>query len=237
MKEKGVFFNPFRMLSPKLEKEAVKLEKLHEEQVSESASLEEGVLIVISKLIEMTRLLGKSLVTDSVEQMDVCDKLAGEVHRQEKILTKGMGSFRAEADVYKSVIRFPYRLERVGDLLESVLRCARAKQRDGVHFSEKAQGEVTQLFTALAELMINLRDGVRTPNKLLLEAIIAQGNKIGLMAEEFKVAHWERLEAGFCSVDASSLYRDILDSVKWANEYLGKIAGDLLELGQRRAQE
>jgi hypothetical protein len=50
------------------------------------------------------------------------------------------------------------------------------------------------------------------------------------MFEEFKLAHWERIEAGFCAVEASSVYRDILDSVKSVNEYLVKMTETLQEL-------
>jgi len=87
-----------------------------------------------------------------------------------------------------------------------------------------------QLFTKLLEMMSNLRDAIRTPNKLILRAIIEDTKEINEMLENFKMAHWVRLEAGFCAVEASSLYRDILDSAKSANEYVCKICETLLEV-------
>ena len=57
MKDKRVFFNPIRMISPKLDAETLKLENFHEHPVSENLTLEEGLLVMLSKLIEMSRLV------------------------------------------------------------------------------------------------------------------------------------------------------------------------------------
>ncbi|MBI5249449.1 MAG: hypothetical protein HY912_08135, partial [Desulfomonile tiedjei] len=53
MKDKRIFFNPLRMMSPKLDSEAEKLEDLHKTPVSEAFTLEEGLVVMLSKLIEM----------------------------------------------------------------------------------------------------------------------------------------------------------------------------------------
>jgi len=231
MKEKAIFANPFRMLSPKLNREAVTLEKLYEKQVSESVDLEEGLLITISKLIEIVQLLEKAFATGNKTQMDRCEALAAEVHRQEQILTGGIIASGAKGPILKGVLRFPYRMERIGDMMESILNCCRLKAQRGIPFSDKAHWELEQIFTNMREMMVNLRDTFMTPNRVLLEAIVSQGKKVGEMIEEFKIAHWERLEAGFCHIAASSLYRDILDSCKTTNEYLAKMSETLLELG------
>jgi Na+/phosphate symporter len=233
MKHKEVFFNPFRMLSPRLDAEAVRIEELYEKPVSESVSLEEGLLIMISKLIEMTRELSKCVLTEATHQMDRCEELASEVHEQEKILTRGLVSSDVEQDLLKGIIRFPFRLERIGDMLESILKCCRIKAEKRVPFSDKAYAELEQLFSVLLDMMINMRDALRTPNKVLLETILAEGKHLSGLLDEFKMAHWERLEAGFCAPEASSVYRDILDSIKWSNEYLERMCATLLELGDR----
>ena len=61
MKNHGTLFNPFRMLSPRLDAEILNIEKLHEKPVSDSISVQEGLLTMISKLMEMTRLLSKAV--------------------------------------------------------------------------------------------------------------------------------------------------------------------------------
>ena len=114
MKEKSYFFNPFRMLSPKLDAQAIKLEELHQKPVCQDVALEEGLLIMVSKLIEMARLLSKSVVSGSTSQMDRCEALAKEVDEQENLLTQCLVYGNVDKELLKGVIRFPYRLERIG---------------------------------------------------------------------------------------------------------------------------
>jgi len=70
MKDEHPFYNPFRMLSPKLDHEALKIEKLHTEPLRESISLQEGLLIMVSKLMEICGLLSKAIVSGSHAQMN-----------------------------------------------------------------------------------------------------------------------------------------------------------------------
>ncbi|MEW6112017.1 MAG: hypothetical protein AB1664_07795 [Thermodesulfobacteriota bacterium] len=237
MKEKGIFANPFRMMSPRLDTEVTRLEDYYKKPYAESVSLEEGLLIMISKEIELTRILSKCVVTCPEAQAQQCQALAEEVRRQEKVLTKDLVSSKVRGELLKGVIRFPYRLERIGDLLEGILRCCRTKTRDHIPFSEKAHAELDQLFAVLLDMMANLRDAFRTPNKILLEHILSQGDKLRQMVEDFKITHWDRLEGGYCAVEASPVYRDILDSFRLINEYLEKMAKTLLDLGDRVGAE
>lgn len=237
MKDKHLFYNPFRMLSPKFDHEVEHIEELHEQPVSEQISLQEGMLVMSSKLIEMCRLLSKCVVTGSTAQMDKCDSLARDVHQQEKILTRNLITSEVKGRLLQGLIRFPYRLERIGDMFESILNCCRIKAAQGIPFSDRAFSEMDQFFTILLEMMNNLRDAIRTPNKLILEGIIADGKRLNGLLEDFKLAHWERLEAGFCAVEASSMYRDILDSAKSINEYLTKMAETLANLGAEASTE
>ena len=230
MKEEHLFYNPFRLLSPRLDHEIEHIEELHRRPVSEEISLEEGLLVMAGKLVEMCRLLSKCVVTGSTTQMHSCEALAKDIHTQEKILTRDLVDSNAKGELMKGLIRFPYRFERIGDMFESILNCCRIKAKKGIPFSDKAYGEMDQLFNELHEMLNHLRNAIRTPNRMILEAIIADGKKLNEMFEDFKLAHWKRMEAGFCAVEASSLYRDILDSVKSANEYLVKMSKTLLEL-------
>lgn len=235
MKEKSLFFNPFRLLSPKLDHEVTRLDDLHQKVVSESLSVEEALLITLSKIIEMTRCLSKSMVTASTIQMDQCAALGKEVHEQERRITGDLVSAGLKAEVLRGFIRFPFRLERTGDMLESILNCCRIKAREGIPFSDKAEAELDQLFKVLLDMMINLRDAFRTPNMVLLEAIISEGRQLSDLLDKSRLAHWERMERGFCAVQASTLYLDILDSIKSINEYLQKMTRTLIDLGTRFA--
>jgi Na+/phosphate symporter len=231
MKDTSIFVNPFRILSPKLDQEALRLEELHTRPVSDSVTLEEGLMIMISKLIEMARCISKAAVSESRSQTDLCVIMAGDVHQQEKILTAALVEGGIRKDLLKGLIRLPYRLERIGDMLESILNCCTIKSAKAIPFTDKAHAELEEIFDLFLDMLNNLRDALRTPNKIILEAVLSQGNRLSTLIEEAKLAHWERLEAGFCHVEASSLYRDILDSTKSAKDNVEKMCKSLLELG------
>ncbi len=230
MKDKGVFFNPFRMLSPKLDSEALRIERLHEEPVSESVTLEKGLLMMISKIIEATRILSKLAAICPDEEAATCEALLNEVRQQEKMLTMRMVGAEMEPGLRKSLIRFPFRMERIGDALSRILNCFRVKTRDGIPFTDVAFKECDEMFRTMADTMTNLRDAIVTPNKVLLDHIMSQGKNLVQMVEDFKLDHWERLEAGFCAPQASTMYRDILDSIKTADDYLVKMSAAMLEM-------
>ena len=231
MKDKALFFDPFRIISPGLNAEALRLEDLHSRPVSEPISLQEGLLVMSSKIIEMIRLLSKCVVSGSQKQMDACESLAKEVHEQEKVLTTDLVSSKLRPDLLKGLIRFPYRMERIGDILERISNCCQIKALYGLSFTDMAHAELDQLFAFLLEMMINLRDVVVAPNKVLLEHITSQSKKLGQMLLDFRLAHWERLEGGFCSPHASTVYLRMLDAMTAINESLNKMCATLLELG------
>ncbi len=232
MKDQRVFVSPFRMMSPKLDSEADRFKELREAQVSESYTPEEGFLIMISKLVEMSRILSKSFASPDQERLSQCDRLAEEVHKWEGVITKDLMAAQSTigSNVFKLVVRFPVRLERIGDMFHNILTCARIKAREGVPFSDKALAELTAIFAILLEMLTNVRDALVIRNKVLLHHIGAERKNMAQMLLDARFAHWERLEAGFCSPNASPIYLDILDSLTATNEYLGKICESLVEM-------
>jgi Na+/phosphate symporter len=241
MKNKEVFFNPFRLISPKLDAEASRLDKLLGSSPEEVTCLEEGLLIMTDKLIEMTGLLRKSLIIADSDQLYLCELLAQEIHDEEKGLTGDIVCSPTETtgDVLKTLVLFPGRLERVGDLLESILNVCHIKTRDGVPVSDKANEELDKLVGVLTEVLINFRDALLTRNKVLLEVIVEDGHRLGKMIVDFRLAHEDRLLEGACSPKASSLYLDVSDSIRNANRHLKEMSESLLRLTatQGRAEE
>jgi Na+/phosphate symporter len=237
MKDKHIFFNPFRMISPRLEAEAERIDDLHQRPFSEGLSLEEGLLIMISKGIEMTRLLSKAVYSGSKAQLDACEAFAKEIHAQERALTRNLVKSEVKGDLLRGLMRFPFRIERIGALMENILKCVRSKSEDGIPFSDKAHAELDQLFGTLQDMLVNFRDALRLPNKVLIQHILSQGTRLREMLEDFRQAHWDRLEAGFCSPDAGAVYLELLDSFKGANAYLEKMSNTLMEIGTKGPEE
>jgi Na+/phosphate symporter len=236
-KDKRFFASPFRMMSPKLDSEALKLQELYRQPFSESFSVETGVLVTISKIIEMTKLLAKYVHSGSEAQFNDCASLAREVHAQERVLTRHILESGVKGAVRKGLLRFPYRLERVGDLQESILNIFHTKAKHGVPLNDKAHGELDRLFTLLAEILTNLRDAFVAPNKVLLDHIIDQTKQLSGLLDDFRLAHWERVEGGFCHAQATSMYLQVLDAFKASNEYVIKMTETLLGFGEASEED
>jgi phosphate:Na+ symporter len=233
MKEKHIFFNPFRLISPTVDFEASRIHELYDTPPEEVTSLEEGLLVMCSKLIEMTQLIHKMLLVHDPAKLERCELLAKEIHDEEKRLTTDLvRSPDTTSEVLRAVVLFPGRLERMGDLLESILNVCRAKARDDILFSQRAQAELGQMFNLFVEMLKSFRDVLTTRNKALLEHIISEGNQVTRIVLNFNVAHEERLCEGLCSPKASSLYLDILDSIKHANHHLMEMCQSFLSVAK-----
>lgn len=231
MKDKRVFFNPIRMISPKLDSETLKLENLYEHPVSENLTLEEGLLVMLSKLIEIARLVRLGFISDCPEEILACETLGKQVHEQEKLLTSNLACALTEPkDMCRAIILFPGHLERIGDFLESVLNCCRIKARDGVPFSEKALFEIDDLLKFVLEMLKNLRDSIIAPNKYLLTHIVHEEKRLSQLCQDMQVAHVERLLQGICTPRGSSLYLDILESIQGVMRHVSSMAEGLLEI-------
>jgi Na+/phosphate symporter len=217
MKEKQVFFNPFRIISPKLDLEASRLEK-GLAPPAEMTCLEEGLLVMIGKLIQMAKLIHKSLIVPDPQKIKKCEALGEEIHLEEKGLTGELVcSPTTTGEILKALVLFPGRLERAGDFMESIAHVSKIKAKEGIPFSNKAQAELEQLFGLLADVLTDFRDVLSTRNKALLDHLIEQHKKLHQMTLDFALFHEDRLLGGMCSPKASSLYLDILDSIKNAN--------------------
>ncbi|MFC1835205.1 hypothetical protein ACFL2Q_10790 [Thermodesulfobacteriota bacterium] len=238
MKNTELFYNPFRMISPKLDAEASRIDETIESREHEMTCLEEGLVIMVDKLIVMSDLIRKSLILADPEKVKECERLAKEVHEEEQTLTGDLvcDPVRTSGDLLKAVVLFPGRLERVGDLLESILNVARIKSRDGIVFSDMAQQEMDKMFTLLGEVFRNFRDALMTQNKTLLDHILEQAGQLAQMTTDYALAHEERLVQGLCSHKSSSLYLDILDSVKRAKGNVREMSEKLLEISSQHEE-
>ncbi len=238
MKDKHVLFNPLRIISPKLDSEAARLEDLHQQSVSETFTLEEGLIISLSKIIEMIRLI-REAYAGTCDQKDLIgwDKLALEVDQQQKlILTNLTCSTTIPARECKTFILFPDHLGRVGNYLERIGNCWQIKCTDDLNFSDMANEEIEQTFKLMMDMMINFRDTLIAPNRFLLEHVVAQSKHLDEICQDWQLAHVERLLNGTCAPRASSVYLDVLESAQSLSRHVKDMAEKMLgfvELSQK----
>ena len=222
--------NPFQTFVSRPEALHQAANVLDDETISLVREVQTGLLEMIDKLIEITRVLPECINTPSELTLSDCDSLAAAVHEQETELTKKIVTTDLTPNIRKDVIRFPYRLERIGDMLESILNCFRLKIEDGVSFDPVAHEELDKLFAVLLRIMLNTRWALKTPDDAPSVQALSDTEILGTMLAEYRLAHWNRVETGACDFQASSMYLDILDSTDLSRRYFEKINRKLLAL-------
>ena len=231
MKDKRLFVNPIRMLSPKLDSEVLKIEELHQKPVSESYTLEEGLLIMLSKLIKVTGLLKDSFRTDSPAGFSECQSLLLEVHQHEKLLTANLAcAVSVPQEVCKKLVLFPTHLERVGDFLESILNCCRIKIRDAVPFTERTIYEITSILEGLADVMVAFRSTLMDPDVLGLDKVINVAERLDQTCQNLQLDLVNSLLDGTTAPRVTSLYLDLTESTQSAVRHVREMGARLREL-------
>ncbi len=186
---------------------------------------------MIYKLSEMADLIHKSLIIADSAKIERSELLAREIHDEEKGLTGDLVCSPATTGaVLKTVILFPGRLERAGDLLESLINVAKIKARDGILFSDKALAELNDLFELLKKILHDFGDLLVTRNRPLADHLLVEEKRLGQMTVDFALAHEDRLVEGICTPKASSLYLDILDSVKNVSLHIREMIESMLKI-------
>lgn len=231
MKNKRFFVNPFTIISPKLNAEVARIDESYPVKATEVTCLEEGLLIMLNKLIEMTTLMHKCLIEVNGEKMVKFGKLAQEVHEEEKSLTGDLVcSPSTTGEILRTLVLFPGHFERIGDMLESIMKVASIKARDGTFFSEKAHEELAQLYKTFLDILSNFRTVLVTRDRELLDYVMSKGAAFHQMTLDFALTHEDRLLNGVCFAKASSLYLDVLDSAKSANRHIVDMCHALAKL-------
>jgi Na+/phosphate symporter len=226
------FKDPLRILGHGHDTKDFEVETLHKRAVSNGVEVQEGLMIMISKLVEMTRLLSHLFSGFASEDSETCSRLSEEVREQSHILTKALVPMLVGDQSSNGLIRLPFLLKRVGHMLANILECYRTKNLARITFSDKARREQEQIFSLLLDILTNLRDALHNSSREALLAVLFQDKRLEVTIQEFAVSHWERVKSGVCPVEASTMWPEILDSTKCANQYVMEMAANLLELGK-----
>lgn len=199
-----------------------------------SWSLDEGFPIMVDKLVETGILLSTCISTGDLNQIGRCETLAKDVYAHEKALTRNLLASK-EGELPDVLIHLPFLLQRVCENLEGILNCCRLKTRDGILLNGQADAHLQQFLAIFVDMMNNLKDAFTTPDAVLVESIISEGGELNRMLREFRSTYWTRPRSCSPAFQAATLYLDILDAIKSANEDVENICQSLLELGRTTA--
>ncbi len=234
MKDQPYFWNVLRVVSRKLDKEVRHLEDLYNMPVSEADTPEEHLVLMISKVIHMTEGLSICMKTNDSSIIGSCQSLAAEIRRHERLATSGLVEQASVMGkhMFKIVVRFPSRMERIAIMLGNILDCCSIKTAEGIHFSHEAQEELSMIFEVVLDMLKKLRDTLVIHNKFLLGQIKFDRHRLEHLVEEARLANWERLEAGTCPPPSASVYVEVLDCFRNENEYIAKMSHNFIDLAR-----
>jgi hypothetical protein len=111
----------------------------------------------------------------------------------------------------------------VADLLATV----RAMVEESVPFTDRATREINSLFEKGIELVECARDALATENRVLVRHILSSGAQYAQLANDYAMAHQQRLAEGVCLPRASSVYLGLLEYLKGVGWHARQITEEL----------
>jgi hypothetical protein len=114
-------------------------------------------------------------------------------------------------------------LASVANLLASVSTMLEG----AVPFTERARREINSLFEKGLELLECARDALITENRVLVRHILASGAQHSQLANDYAMAHQQRLVEGVCMPQASAVYLEMLEQLKGVGQHAHGVAQEL----------
>ncbi len=144
---------------------------------------------------------------ESVEQFR--EAMKARVANAEQIIAKA-----DKNDAEKRFVNLVLPFQTVVLGIEALLFRMLTKVRMRILISEKAFGELRNLFKIMEGQLRNTKDYVQTKNPHLKQAIREGMEQMMTLADNYAMIHHERLIAGVCVPEASYLYVDMTDAFK-----------------------
>jgi len=196
-----------------------------------AAEFEAALAQTCAQVVEMLRLCRDAFMRMDGKPLERAQALAEEVHLREKRLTQHVAIQLREAPFSLGAaeqLKFaPAALERVGDAVEALARCAGRRIREDVIFSEAAVHEIRTLFDGVTDLVETVGAAVTTRNHVLIRHLREDGARVQGQTHSYETAHQERLMNGVCPSHSSSLYLALLDGFREIERYTRRLADAL----------
>lgn len=190
--------------------------------------LRDEIYEMCQQTVEMLKLTWEGFRKQDVRSLQPAEKLGREIHQREKVLTalvvKRPADQAGAPGLDQALFFVPMHLERIGDNIEFLVRAIKMMVQEGIPFSERAMREVNTLFEKAIELVEGVRDVILTKNRVLIRYVLEEGQRYEEMANEYALAHQQRLIEGVCMPKASSVYVALLDYLKGVEWHTRQIA-------------
>lgn len=156
-----------------------------------------------------------------------CNVIIEDIKKAESTLTGKITSLVADHPDLRSYVSLPGHLLVIGENLEKLVELIGTKIRENILFSDKAAKETIFLLQRLIEILWTVSSLILARNTFLGMYIDESIVNLSKTADEYATLHEERLIEGLCLPKASSVYVNMLDSIKSIAWHIREIARHL----------
>lgn len=199
------------------------------EILAEEATLKKQLLLMVTKLLEMARLLSGSILTCPLPQVSSCEAVAFQIHSLRKEISDRLKSIDVPGGVKKRLLRLVLRFDRVAVMLWKIAE-AGCKRTDKTTFGPGAATELDLLFSKLINVLKDFHDHLQLREGMELDQCRKRARELLHQSREFRVGLCDGWHVGFCFTKETQAYWDTLDLMMHIGTSLEEAAVALLEL-------
>lgn len=111
-------------------------------------------------------------------------------------------------------------LERIGDHAENFHEIGIEMINKGVHFSDKARGEIVAMRESIMKMFYISKDAFENLNKNELSELLVIEETVDTMKKQLIAAHFDRLAEGNCNIDVSPYYSSVVSGLERVADHL-----------------
>lgn len=139
-------------------------------------------------------------------------------------------------DQTKQVSKFLHTIsdfERMGDHALNVARTAKELYDKKIVFSDEARYELNVLIAAMKEIVTSTVQSFSRDDLQMAARIEPLRELIGMLCDELKMRHVDRLQSGKCGISQGFAFNDLLTNIERVSDHCSNVAVAMIELESR----
>ena len=115
-------------------------------------------------------------------------------------------------------------IERVGDHAENMAELTEEKINEKLPFSEKAVGEIRDMFLKVQRSLNNSISALSTRDIILARKVVLKENEIDDLEKQLRSHHIERLNKGICYPESGVIFLDMISNLERIGDHANNIS-------------
>ncbi|MFO7942245.1 MAG: Na/Pi cotransporter family protein [Bacillota bacterium] len=169
------------------------------------------------------------LVEVALEKEQVVNELEKEITRYLVQLSRSSLNSSQSVEM-NALLNFVNDVERVGDHAENIAELAQEKIEHGLPFSDQADSDVEEIYTAVTEAVDGAMALLEEPkDEGLARATVEAEDRIDDLEALLRARHIDRLNRGMCYPESGVVFLDLLSNLERIGDHSSSIAYITLE--------